>query len=634
MTISGRSCRRKNKSGKSYICNVAATVLAGYALSRQDLYGRKIFNWFIAIPMWFGVGLIPTYLTINSLGLVNKLKKKMVTKLFAGVLTMCMLAGTLSGCGSADQNPADSSVQSTEVSKSAEASETTEEGNDFSEKVTLKVITRYSSGEKDWNEYYFVKQIEEKFNVDLQIEMIEDSVWGEKIALRFASKDLPDFIIGSIDTVTYGEQGFLADLTDYISAEVTPYIWQVWEDVPAAQSAMTAENGEIYCIRGVDNELRELDGCRFFINADWAKEILGKLPETTDEFYTYLKGVKERYMDGDGDTTNEIPLGGFYKQATAINVLTVMRSAFGLVDKRWQVGDDGQVFYTRGTDNYKEVLKYMNMLYEEGLLDSEFFTQTSDQFNAKDSQYLYGAFGNWTSEWNKPAEDVENGVYKMYEGMPVLTSSVNDTKMWPARDIKTISMISVMSDCENTDRVVAIADWMMSEEGFLAIMAGPQFGEDEKYPEWGYEGGKEDFTVADKNGEASTFPAEYNDYFAFLYAERIPHVSSVPFYRNWAQQLEEGSADAWLSHCTADAHSEYYKCGYPTCVTKTQEETDELALLLTDIDSYTDEMESKMILGELDIDATWDTYLEGLSQRGIEDAVKIQQAAYDRYIAR
>ena len=76
MTISGRSCRRKNKSGKSYICNVAATVLAGYALSRQDLYGRKIFNWFIAIPMWFGVGLIPTYLTINSLGLVNKLKKK------------------------------------------------------------------------------------------------------------------------------------------------------------------------------------------------------------------------------------------------------------------------------------------------------------------------------------------------------------------------------------------------------------------------------------------------------------------------------------------------------------------------------------------------------------------------------
>ena len=30
-----------------------------------------MFNWFIAIPMWFGGGLIPTYIVINSLNLVN-----------------------------------------------------------------------------------------------------------------------------------------------------------------------------------------------------------------------------------------------------------------------------------------------------------------------------------------------------------------------------------------------------------------------------------------------------------------------------------------------------------------------------------------------------------------------------------
>lgn len=51
--------------------NVVVTLMAGYALSRKDLYGRKIFNWFIAIPMWFGGGLIPTYIVINSLNLVN-----------------------------------------------------------------------------------------------------------------------------------------------------------------------------------------------------------------------------------------------------------------------------------------------------------------------------------------------------------------------------------------------------------------------------------------------------------------------------------------------------------------------------------------------------------------------------------
>ena len=53
------------------VLNVAATVMAGFALSRKDLYGRKLLNWFIAIPMWFGGGLIPTYLVVNGLRLVN-----------------------------------------------------------------------------------------------------------------------------------------------------------------------------------------------------------------------------------------------------------------------------------------------------------------------------------------------------------------------------------------------------------------------------------------------------------------------------------------------------------------------------------------------------------------------------------
>lgn len=51
--------------------NVLVTVMAGYALSRKDLYGRKFFNWFIAIPMWFGGGLIPTYMVVKSLHLLN-----------------------------------------------------------------------------------------------------------------------------------------------------------------------------------------------------------------------------------------------------------------------------------------------------------------------------------------------------------------------------------------------------------------------------------------------------------------------------------------------------------------------------------------------------------------------------------
>lgn len=560
------------------------------------------------------------------------------------MLVSCMTASILTACGSTGDNASQSTVKTSQsaastntASAGASSEAVSEDTDDLSEKVTFEVLVEYRNGEKDWNEYYFVKKIEELYNVDLQIEMIDSEVWGEKLALRFASKDLPDFIINNlgnaVDTALYGEQGFLADLTDYITEETAPNITKMWEDVPASKASVTSSDGCIYSISGVDNENMERDRCRFYINEDWAIQILGKLPENTDEFYQFLKGVKEQDMDGDGDPNNEIPLGGYYNQNSSINAMTMLRSAFGLLDKYWQVMDNGEVIYTRSSDNYKEMLKYMKMLYEEELLDPEFFTQTSDQFAAKDSQYLYGAYGSWGPANNKSAEDAASGKYKVYVGMPAITSSVNDTPMWPAGDMTPTGQFTVMADCEHIERAVAIVDWLLSEEGFLATMAGPQFGEDEKYPQWGYSGGAQDFFTINEAGEVGKFPEEYTDVNSFIYAERRPNTGSVPFYRCWTQAYVPNGQGEWLSKCTAGTHLDYYKTSYPSATTMTTEENDELSLLLVDIDSYTDEMESKMIMGELDIDETWDTYLEGLRQRGIDDAIQIKQTVYDRYIA-
>lgn len=51
--------------------NVLVTVMAAYSLSRKDLFGRPLFSLLVAIPMWFGGGLIPTYIVINRLNLLN-----------------------------------------------------------------------------------------------------------------------------------------------------------------------------------------------------------------------------------------------------------------------------------------------------------------------------------------------------------------------------------------------------------------------------------------------------------------------------------------------------------------------------------------------------------------------------------
>lgn len=51
--------------------NVIFTLTAGYALSRKDLWGRNFFTMFFAFTMIFNGGLIPRFLLIRHLGLIN-----------------------------------------------------------------------------------------------------------------------------------------------------------------------------------------------------------------------------------------------------------------------------------------------------------------------------------------------------------------------------------------------------------------------------------------------------------------------------------------------------------------------------------------------------------------------------------
>ncbi|WP_284140493.1 carbohydrate ABC transporter permease [Virgibacillus sp. LDC-1] len=44
---------------------------SAYALSRKELMAKKVFLWFILFTMLFNGGLIPTYLVVKSLGMVN-----------------------------------------------------------------------------------------------------------------------------------------------------------------------------------------------------------------------------------------------------------------------------------------------------------------------------------------------------------------------------------------------------------------------------------------------------------------------------------------------------------------------------------------------------------------------------------
>ena len=51
--------------------NLVLTVFLAYPLSRKDLRGLAIIGIFVLIPLFFRGGIVPTFLVVNSLGLVN-----------------------------------------------------------------------------------------------------------------------------------------------------------------------------------------------------------------------------------------------------------------------------------------------------------------------------------------------------------------------------------------------------------------------------------------------------------------------------------------------------------------------------------------------------------------------------------
>lgn len=55
------------------VVSVVVTLLAAYPMSRTDFKGKKLFNVIFVITMFFGGGLIPTYLLISNLGLLDSM---------------------------------------------------------------------------------------------------------------------------------------------------------------------------------------------------------------------------------------------------------------------------------------------------------------------------------------------------------------------------------------------------------------------------------------------------------------------------------------------------------------------------------------------------------------------------------
>src|SRR5699024_4606109 len=229
------------------------------------------------------------------------------------------------------------------------------------EEISLNFFARHDPAtNEDWNDVYIYNEYEKMTNINIEWQMVSHESVDEKMNLAFGGGNLPDVFhasfMGSPTLMKYGEQGVILPLNDLID-DYAPNFKALMEEYPEIEQSITMPDGNIYGFPtlGDPDFLSYRTAPMLYINEVWLDELGMDMPETTDEFYDYLKAIKEE-DPGDVDAS---PFGA----PTADHLYNNLRGSFGIATKGAESGymdidpetDDYRFYAT--SNSYKELLQ-------------------------------------------------------------------------------------------------------------------------------------------------------------------------------------------------------------------------------------------------------------------------------------
>ncbi|HML45213.1 MAG TPA: extracellular solute-binding protein [Clostridia bacterium] len=467
----------------------------------------------------------------------------------------------------------------------------------------------------DFNDMWFTKHVLEKTNIKLVWDAVESAGYEEKKNLALATGDYPDvFFVGITknDENVFGPQGIFISWAEMIRTYAPNLQYQLDKN-PIAAKSVRFPDGSIYAFPTFVDIERDRNGLSGFINAKWLEAAGLDMPTNLDELYIALKAFKEQDPNGNGKA-DEIPM-------VAYGSRLVVLSALGFVDPLHDVRDD-QYLYVPMQPAYLDYLTYMNRLYVEGLLDPEFFLQTSEQINAKYAEMRAGMTHGTIYGLGVADED-----WMQYQMIPALTSSANDVPMIREQSVllRSAGCAAITDACPYPEAVVRLIDYFFTEEGLAAVRLGPKLGTE------GIEGGWELFE--NENGEMDS-RIEIGSASGF-WNWRMQHTPlNVPYLSSDLVSLVAIGADyrnQWLEdQIFASGHLDVLRFAYPE-VNFTTEEQRTLSMFI-DLDNYVGQMEAKFIMGDVPL-TEWEHYLAQLERLNVQQMISVRQSAYDRWNA-
>ncbi|MFB5675427.1 extracellular solute-binding protein [Paenibacillus terreus] len=433
----------------------------------------------------------------------------------------------------------------------------------------------------------------------------------QKFSLMLASGELPDIFLNTWLQYPGGpekavEQGYILKLNDLID-QYAPNLKRTLQENPEIDKMIKTDDGTYYAFPFIRSEAGRVYGGPI-IRKDWLDELNLKIPETMDEWHTVLTAFKEKKNAGAPVTFRTMFLGertgGF-------------AGAFGVMGNFYV--NNGKVVYGYMEPDYKEYLRTMAQWYKEGLIDKDFASIDAPTVDKKMTSGDSGATIGWQFYIEKYNAAVQETDPKAdFVAAPYPAAAKGQLPEFGQLDnaYAGTSSAAISATTKNVEAAMRWLDYAYSEEGRMLNtfgLEGVTYNMKDGKPVY------TDLVVNNPEGLGS-------DQVMMKYAHgtnfpMIQQDNNLPAkYKQTAEAL-----DVWRK-------TNHEKHLLPP-VTPTAEEADEMSSIMNDINALVKEAELKIILGTEPVD-NYDRYVQQMKDMGIERALEIQQAAYERYLKR
>ncbi len=508
-----------------------------------------------------------------------------------------------------------------------------------SEPVKLKALAILHPLTKDIPDMQWVQEMEEEANVEIEWEMIRAD-WETVKSTRFASGDIPDILFNAtVDSDYTKYSGLFLDLNDYLSEDLTPNIMTMFEEEPDTKVLATTMEGKIYGTPKFQGKWPSTNTV-MFINQTWLDNLGLEMPTTYTEFKEVLTAFKEQDANGNGDPNDEIPLdynayGGNNAWFNSAYSLTNLLGSLGIQLTDWGTdayfAEDGQVKCYAVDERYKLFMEYIADLYANGLINTNALTNDYSAYQSlsrgnEAGEAVVGCVFGW-----EETDKFGPTLYSQYKPVPALEYDIDcepgtyDTR-W-RNDYTGLNMSSnracLSANCADPEAALRFIDRFYDQTHSVeSLFGGISDGCIEKTGDNSYKV----LPPLDESTDPGTW--KWTSTFADNGPMYIRRSSEIEMAQDMTYALEERKVyDEVIAKAGASDT-------YPQMFMKyTEEDQNTMALTQANINNIIDNQWSLWMTGELDIESTWDSYVQNVNDAGLQQILEIRQAAFDEYQA-